>query len=50
MGYLSSRETASAVGLSRARAAAMRAESWNRIPLIRMTNVSILPEPGSRKI
>ena len=42
VGYLSSRETASAVGLQRS-SGAMRAESWNRIPLIRMTNVSILP-------
>ncbi len=42
VGYLSSRETASAVGLDRS-SGAMRAESWNRIPLIRMTNVSILP-------
>jgi TldD protein len=42
VGYLSSRETASAAGLQRS-GGAMRAESWNRIPLIRMTNVSILP-------
>src|SRR5579863_3703020 len=42
VGYLSSRETASAVGLERS-SGSMRAESWNRIPLIRMTNVSILP-------
>ena len=48
VGYLSSRETASAVGLDRS-SGAMRAEGWNRIPLIRMTNVSISPEPGNRK-
>src|SRR5579872_1373773 len=42
VGYLSSRETASAVGLTRS-SGSMRAENWNRIPLIRMTNVSILP-------
>jgi len=42
VGYLSSRETASSVGLERS-SGSMRAESWNRIPLIRMTNVSILP-------
>ncbi len=42
VGYLSSRETARAVGLARS-GGAMRAESWNRIPLIRMTNVSLLP-------
>jgi len=44
VGYLSSRETASAIGLQRS-SGAMRAEGWNRIPLIRMTNVSILPGP-----
>jgi TldD protein len=42
VGYLTSRETASAVGQARS-GGAMRAESWNRIPLIRMTNVSLLP-------
>lgn len=42
VGYLTSRETASALG-GRSNGA-MRASGWNRIPLIRMTNVSI--EPG----
>ena len=44
VGYLSSRETA-----PRDRAAsggAMRADGWNRIPLIRMTNINLLPKPG----
>ena len=41
-GYLSSRETASLVGLPRS-GGTLRAESWNRLPIIRMTNVSILP-------
>ncbi|HWP85989.1 MAG TPA: TldD/PmbA family protein [Terriglobia bacterium] len=41
-GYLSSRETAAAIGQGRSNGA-MRAESWNRIPLIRMTNISLLP-------
>src|SRR5436305_12274043 len=41
-GYLSSRETAHAIGEERSHGT-MRAEGWNRIPLIRMTNVSILP-------
>src|SRR5579864_3235123 len=41
-GYLSSRETAHAIHENRS-GATMRAEGWNRIPLIRMTNVSILP-------
>ncbi len=42
VGYLSSRETAGAIGQTRS-SGAMRAENWNRIPLIRMTNVSLLP-------
>jgi TldD protein len=41
-GYLSSRETASAIGAERS-GGTMRAESWNRLPIIRMTNISILP-------
>jgi TldD protein len=46
-GYLSSRETASAIGESRSNGT-MRAEGWNRIPLIRMTNISI--QPGDRPL
>ncbi|HXZ32486.1 MAG TPA: TldD/PmbA family protein [Terriglobales bacterium] len=41
-GYLSSRETAPLVGLNRS-GGTLRAEAWNRLPIIRMTNVSILP-------
>ncbi len=41
-GYITSRETASAVGENRSNGC-MRADGWNRIPLIRMTNISILP-------
>ncbi len=41
-GYISSRETAHTIGEKRSNGA-MRAEGWNRIPLIRMTNISILP-------
>ena len=41
-GYISSRETAAAIGEQRSNGT-MRAEGWNRIPLIRMTNISILP-------
>src|SRR5919108_3911587 len=41
-GYLSSRETAPAIGEKRS-SGTMRAEGWNRLPIIRMTNVSILP-------
>src|SRR5205814_5844384 len=39
IGYLMSRETASKLGLQSN--GCMRADGWNRIPLIRMTNVSI---------
>ncbi len=45
-GYLTSRETAAAIGQERSNGS-MRAEGWNRIPLIRMTNVSLLPGKGS---
>ncbi|HLI62536.1 MAG TPA: TldD/PmbA family protein [Terriglobales bacterium] len=41
-GYLSSRDTAAAIGAARS-GGCMRAEGWNRLPLVRMTNVSILP-------
>jgi TldD protein len=41
-GYLSNRETAAMTGLSRS-SGTMRTESWNRLPIIRMTNVSLLP-------
>jgi TldD protein len=42
-GYLSSRETAPRI--RRKSSAAMRADGWNRIPLVRMTNVNL--EPGN---
>ena len=42
VGYLMSRETASQLGT--VSNGCMRASSWNRIPIIRMTNVSL--EPG----
>jgi TldD protein len=41
-GYLTSRETAHAIGDNRSNGT-MRAEGWNRIPIIRMTNISITP-------
>lgn len=44
VGYLSSRETAPRIG--RQSGGAMRADGWNRIPLIRMTNVNLMPQPG----
>src|SRR5947209_19150066 len=40
--YMTSRETAAQVGLPSSNGT-MRAENWNRTPLIRMTNVSLLP-------
>ena len=43
-GYLTSRETAPRIG--RQSGGAMRADGWNRIPLIRMTNINLLPQPG----
>ncbi len=42
VGYLSSRETAKTAGLARSGGAA-RAVSWNAVPIVRMTNVSLLP-------
>ena len=41
-GYLTSRETAALVGMERS-GGTLRAENWNRLPIIRMTNISILP-------
>lgn len=43
VGYLTSRETAASLG--QRSNGTMRADGWNRIPLIRMTNVSL--EPGT---
>jgi TldD protein len=40
--YMTSRETAAAVGERRSNGC-MRADGWGRLPLIRMTNVSLLP-------
>ena len=41
-GYLSSRDTAHTIGENRS-GGTLRAEGWNRLPMIRMTNVSLLP-------
>jgi TldD protein len=41
-GYLSNRETAHLIGLKRS-SGTMRTESWNRLPIIRMTNISLKP-------
>ena len=40
--YMTSRETAAEIGRARSNGT-MRADGWARIPLIRMTNVSLLP-------
>jgi len=45
VGYLTSRETATRLG--QASNATMRADGWHRIPLIRMTNVSLQPGRSS---
>ena len=42
VGYMTSRETAAVVGAPRSNGT-MRADGWARIPLIRMTNVSLKP-------
>ncbi len=47
MGYMTSRETAAQVGDHRSNGC-MRADGWARIPLIRMTNVSL--EPGEQSL
>src|SRR5499427_3816170 len=41
-GYLSSRDTAHTIGENRS-GGTVRAESWNRLPMIRMTNISLSP-------
>lgn len=46
-GYMTSRETAAAVGAARSNGC-MRADGWARLPLIRMTNVSL--EPGEQSL
>jgi TldD protein len=45
-GYLTSRETAAAIGETASRGT-MRADSWNRLPIIRMNNVNLLPGAGT---
>ena len=42
VGYLTSRETAPVIGEKRSRGA-MRADGWRQLPLIRMTNISLMP-------
>ena len=45
-GYLSSRETAAAIG--QVSNGAMRADGWSRLPIIRMTNINL--EPGTSSL
>ena len=45
-GFQTSRETAAAAGQSRSNGT-MRAEGWENFPLIRMTNINLLPGEGS---
>ncbi len=45
VGYLTSRETA--VVLGQQSNGTMRADGWNRLPIIRMTNVNLLPGDSS---
>jgi TldD protein len=47
VGYMTSRETAAEVGQSRSNGC-MRADGWGRLPLIRMTNVSL--KPGAQSL
>ena len=42
VGYLTSRETAPVIGEKRSRGA-MRADGWQQLPLVRMTNISLMP-------
>jgi len=44
-GYLSSRETAARINI--VSGGAMRASGWNRIPIIRMTNINLAPGDSS---
>jgi TldD protein len=43
VGYLSSRETAPRIG--QRSTGACRAQSWNRVPIVRMVNISLEPDP-----
>jgi TldD protein len=46
VGYQTSRETAARIGGERSNGT-MRAEGWENFPLIRMTNINLLPGSGS---
>ena len=46
-GYLTNRETAPVLGPEARSGGTARAESWNNIPIIRMTNINLLPGDSS---
>jgi TldD protein len=46
VGYLTSRELAHTIGESRSRGC-VRADGWHHVPMIRMVNLSLMPERGS---
>ena len=46
VGFQTSRETAAAIGAERSNGT-MRADGWENFPLIRMTNINLLPGEGS---
>lgn len=46
VGYLPSRETSARVGLD-VPGGAMRAESWSRLPIVRMVNINLAPVSGT---
>jgi TldD protein len=46
-GFLTSRETAAKIGAGGG--GSMRAETWNRMPLVRMTNLHLEPGEGSKE-
>jgi TldD protein len=47
VGYLTNRETAPVLGPDARSGGTARAESWNNIPIIRMTNINLLPGDSS---
>jgi TldD protein len=47
VGYLTNRETAPVLGPEVRSGGTARAESWNNIPIIRMTNINLLPGDSS---
>jgi TldD protein len=45
--FISSRETAPVLGKGARSAGAMRADGWQNLPLIRMTNINLMPRDGT---